>query len=484
MEKLEDNNDEIENKEEILELNEDNIIKNVLSKLTKDQQSDILINELSECYKSKKKLERIEDRLIKKIYEKFSIRERLDEKEPIDFIYIYQESASENYSSFFLNLEITRHNCPFLRNIIIITPTPNRIHEIYANDNQIFILHVDNIEKYKSMTPGFHYEYLIYFLKDFNYVSNLFFYANADCIITQPMKKVDALELKINMTRKILDKEKNEAEYIANQEFEKKFGIFNDLVAINQVNIIRKDIVKMMSRLFKIVKYPMDYLTLQYMIGYYFKIYDIELKNHNSSGFYQYTLQIPYERFNTQTKYFCLQYVNQKIIPYYVKWGLIHLGIMRNTPISAIYLTGRKLKYCLPKLERIIGGMVKLVFLDKIDKQLGKIGENIFLVDDSERIEVDTIMLKINCENIEKIIPDILYFGNIYIPHKKEYISDKYKEKNNMINVIYPKIIIKNRIFLINLLGYGDSNDEVFGVVKKGIIEFKNRNKIKNDLKS
>ena len=286
------------------------------------------------------------------------------------------------------------------------------------------------------------------------------------------------------MTRKILDKEKNEAEYIANQEFEKKFGIFNDLVAINQVNIIRKDIVKMMSRLFKIVKYPMDYLTLQYMIGYYFKIYDIELKNHNSSGFYQYTLQIPYERFNTQTKYFCLQYVNQKIIPYYVKWGLIHLGIMRNTPISAIYLTGRKLKYCLPKLERIIGGMVKLVFLDKIDKQLGKIGENIFLVDDSERIEVDTIMLKINCENIEKIIPDILYFGNIYIPHKKEYISDKYKEKNNMINVIYPKIIIKNRIFLINLLGYGDSNDEVFGVVKKGIIEFKNRNKIKNDLKS
>ena len=53
-----------------------------------------------------------------------------------------------------------------------------------------------------------------------------------------------------------------------------------------------------------------------------------------------------------------------------------------------------------------------------------------------------------------------------------------------MINVIYPKIIIKNRIFLINLLGYGDSNDEVFGVVKKGIIEFKNRNKIKNDLKS
>ena len=36
-------------------------------------------------------------------------------------------------------------------------------------------------------------------------------------------------------------------------------------------------------------------------------------------------------------QYFCLNYVNQKIIPYYVKWGLIHLGIIKNTPILTIY---------------------------------------------------------------------------------------------------------------------------------------------------
>jgi len=477
MEKLEENNDidEIDNIErEDIEENEEKIIRNALNKLNKDQTNDLLINELSECYKSKKKLERLEDRLIKRIYEKFSIREKIDEKDPIDFVYTYDETVAEN-SIFFLNLEITRNHLPFLRNIIIITPTPNRILEFYANDNQIFILHIDNIEKYKTMTTGLHPEYLLYFLKDLNYVSNIFLYATSACIIAQPMKKADILELKINMMRKTLHEERNPAEYNTNREFEKKFGVFNQLVAINQVNIIRKDVVIMMSRLFRIVKYPMDYLTLQYMIGYYFKIYNLELKDHNASGFYQYTLQFPYERFNVQSRYFCLQYMNQKIIPYYAKWGLIQLGILRNTPISVIYLVGQKLKYCLPALEQMIGGIVKLVLIDKVDKQRGKIGDNIFLVDCSEKIEVDTIMLKTSCESIEKLVPDILYFGNIYLPHKKEYDGDKYKDKSGLLQVVYPKIIIKNREYLIKLLGYGDTNDEIFGAVKRGCIEFINK---------
>jgi hypothetical protein len=477
MEKLEDNddNDEIIC-EEVIEENEECIIKNALGKLNKDQSNDLLINELSECYKSKKKLERLEDRLIKKIYEKFFISEKIDEKDPIDFVYTYNEVPGiTTHLTFFLNIEIIRNNLPFLRNIIIITPTPNRILEYYSNDKQIFILHVDNIDKYKTLTSGFHTEYLIYFLKDLKYVSNLFFYAKSDCFIAQPMKKSELLELKINMSRKTLNEEKNPGEYNANREFEKKFGVYNQLVAINQVNIIRKDIIIMMSRLFAIVQYPMDYLTLQYMIGYYFKIYDIELKEHNVSGFYQYTLQFPYERFNSHVQYFCLQYVSQKIIPYYVKWGLIQLGILRNTSISVIYLFGKKIKYYLPALERMIGGIVKLVIVDKTGKQMGKIGENIFLVDNSEKIEVDTIMLKISGEWIERLVPDILYFGNIYLPHKKEYDCDKYKDKSQLLQVVYPKIIIKNRGYLIKLLGYGDSSDEVFGAVKRGSIEFINK---------
>ena len=199
------------------------------------------------------------------------------------------------------------------------------------------------------------------------------------------------------------------------------------------------------------------------------------MKDHNASGFYQYTLQFPYERFNVQSRYFCLQYMNQKIIPYYAKWGLIQLGILRNTPISVIYLVGQKLKYCLPDLERMIGGIVKLVLIDKVDKQRGKIGDNIFLVDCSEKIEVDTIMLKTSCESIEKLVPDILYFGNIYLPHKKEYDGDKYKDKSGLLQIVYPKIIIKNRGYLIQLLGYGDTNDEIFGEVKRGCIEFINK---------
>ncbi len=80
-------------------------------------------------------------------------------------------------------------------------------------------------------------------------------------------------------------------------------------------------------------------------------------------------------------------------------------------------------------------------------------------------------MLKTTGENIDKIIPDILYFGNIYLPYKKEYNGNK----SSLLEVIYPKTIIKNRGFLIELLGYGNSNDEIFGVVKQGLIEFKNK---------
>ncbi len=481
MEKLEDINeiDEINN-QVVIEENEDEIIKKTLEKLNKDQVNDILINELSECYKSKKKLERLEDHLIKKIYEKFSISEKIDEKEPIDFVYTYIETPGNiNYFTFLINIEITRKYLPFLRNIIIITPTPNRILEFYSNDNKIFILHVDNLEKYKKMISEFNHEYLIYFLKDLNYLSNLFFYARADCIIAQPIKKTDLFKLKINMTRKTLHEERNPSEYNANKAFEKKFGVYNQLVAINQVNIIRKDVIIMMSRLFGIIQYPIDYLTLQYMIGYYFKIYGLELKEHNAGGFYQYTLNFPYERFNSNVRYFCFQYVNKKIIPYYVKWGLIHLEIIRDIPISIIYLIGQKIKYYLPFLDKLIGGIVKLVYLDKLDKNRGKIGENIFLIDSSEKnvdkIEVDTILLRISEINIEKFVPDILYFGNIYIPYNKKYDGDKYKDKSILFQVIYPRIIIKNREFLIQLLGYGDSKDEIFGSVKRGFIEFKKK---------
>jgi hypothetical protein len=483
MEKLEDIDDELIDisSEEIIEENEDKIIKNILNKLNNDQKNDLLINELSECYKSKKKLERLEDRLIKKIYEKFSIKNIIDDKEPIDFIYTYEETKSTDNKdlTFFLNLEITRNYLPFLRNIIIITPTPNRILEYYSNDKQIFVLHIENIEKYKCNKIGLHPEYLIYFLKDLKYLSNLFFYSNSDCIISKPMQKKDLFELKINMTRKTLHQERNSGEYNANKAFEKKFGVYNQLVAINQVNLIRKDVIIMMSRLFELVDYPIDYLSLQYIIGYYFKIYDIELNAHNSSGFYQYTLQFPYERFNSKVQYFCFHYVNKKIIPYYVKWALIHLGIIRDIPISTVYLVGQKIKYYLPILEKIIGKFVKIVFIDKINKEKGKIEENIFLIDSSDKyldnIEINTIMLKINGENINKIIPDILYFCNIYLPYKKEYDCDKYKDKSLLFQVIYPRIIIKNRGFLIQLLGYGDLNEELFGIVKRGFIEFVNK---------
>ena len=479
MEKLENENDDqidiFDN-----DKNDDQIIIEALDKLNSDNQNDLLLNELSECYKTKKKLERIEEKLIKKIYEKFAIKENIDIKEPIDLVYTYIDSNSNN---FFINLEITRNNLPFLRNIIIITPTPNIINELYANDNNIFILHIDNIEKYRKSTNLFRANNLLYFLKDLNYLSSIFIYGDSNCIIGKRMKKEDFFDNNlplIYMSKKTLQEEKinniniqYSEEYYANKEFEKKFGVFNQLVSINQFNIIRKDAIMMTSRLSGKYTTSIDYLVLQYLIGYYFKLYNIQIINNK-----QLNMQIPYECFNIINNYSYFNNINNKITPYYVKWGLINLGIINNTHINTIYIYGQKIKYIIPFLEKELIG-IKLVYLSKLEKNRGKIGDNIFISDIDEKIEVDTILIKINRTYLTQIIPDILFFCNIYIPHKKEYeYSLKYKEKNNIINIIYPKNVIKNRFFLIKLLGYGNTDNEVFGTIKEGYIHF--LSKIKN----
>lgn len=91
MEKLEDKDD---NDEIICEDNEECIIKNALGKLNKDQSNDLLINELSECYKSKKKLDRLEDRLIKKFTKSFPYPKKSMKKNQL-ILYIHTMKFQE-----------------------------------------------------------------------------------------------------------------------------------------------------------------------------------------------------------------------------------------------------------------------------------------------------------------------------------------------------------------------------------------------------
>ena len=58
----------------------------------------------------------------------------------IDIIDKYLKEERGNFGDFFINLEMTRKNLLFVRNIFIITPTPFVLNEVYHNDENIYHL--------------------------------------------------------------------------------------------------------------------------------------------------------------------------------------------------------------------------------------------------------------------------------------------------------------------------------------------------------
>lgn len=492
-------------------IKDEEIFENVFKKITnKDNDTDNNFTELIEELNLKKtKIEKVEDKIIEKIYEKFGISEVINRSEPIDLVYTfinnnefekkklrdlikklkvdyncfnivenYLNEEKDFYYDFFVNLEVTRKNLPFLRNIIIVTPTPFILSEIYNNDSQVIIINVNDLVNINNTNNFiFRPNNIIYFLKNLKMLSNVFLFGSSDCIITRNVLN-NYNKIKIFLEKKSLN-ETNISniryleEYNANKLFENKFNVFFNLSASNQISFVRKDSLKMMSRIFGEHNSFVDYLLLQYLTGLYFNIYEID-KNITHSGYYNYNKNNPYERFlkirDNKIKYFCFNNISKNIIPYYLHSVFINLKILKKNPIKEVYIIGKEYIYIIPEIERILlKHRVALKYMENIGKYKGKLEKDIFICNNIININTILIVGKNN------ILNDILYFCNLP--------TENNCKKSNNVEIYYPKKFIrtlemKTGVPYTKLLSYAEFDEETTGV-RNCKLQFR-----KNDLKN
>jgi len=497
---------------------ENHIILNALSKIDniqsyKNQEYDELMIEIDK--KKRSRLEKAEEKIISKIYEKFEVSKEIDLNSPIDLVYTYVNyndleylskkeneikkrnylktmklnmdameimdrhlrEVKEDYNDFFVNLEVTRKKFAFIRGIIIIKPTPIKLNEVYHNDDNIFIINSNEFRGNIFFRPN----NLIFFLGKLKFLSDVFLFGTQDCIFCGNINKKNLL--KNGVVKMCLEKrtliEKNIPnnglryleEYNSNKLFEEKFNIFPKLVCMNQINVIRKDALQMMCKLFDYAD-NVDYLLLQYLTGYFFNLYEIDLElKGKRSGFYAYNERKPLERFellkNGDVTNFCINYLNRKYLHYYVYATFINMGLLANKKVKNVYFSGFGLKsvYILPSVERVLReyGVKGKIW----NGQKGKIGEDLLVSVGKVEEDVDMILLEINESSIGKVIGEIMYFGNI---GKLEDECSRVKD------VIFPKKFIRKMelkmgVPYTEIFPYCEFDEETTGV-KSGKIKF------------
>lgn len=468
-------------------LNEDEeIINNVLEKINLikyDFVSDIINELVSNAIINDVKInkfQRTELKLINKIYDKFGIIKNLNIFEPIDMVITYvnyndrtyingrssfelkeldpvilsnfKEEKKENMNEFFLNIELTKKNIPFIRNIYIITPNPDYFDEI----EKYIIIPIDEIcgkDKYNKIY--FRPNNIVKYLTEIKNLSNIFLFGNNDMIAIRNIKK-EILFNENNIPIIYLQKKKiikdgstkSIEEFNTNKLFHSKFDTLLKLSNINQLSIVRKDVIGFTRRLVN-SDINCDFLLMQYFVGYYYYLYNIKTENNqNHTGFYSITQKVAIERFNSlkfkKYDYFCVNFLNDKFIPYYLHSCLVNMDIIDNKPVKNIYFLiergNSKYKYIIPKIEREIKeniGNIKVNFNLLSDENIpinsGKFGDSLYLIlgcPEKKWQHIKHIALLIN----EKSgIGDILYFMNI----ESKYLS----VENNKI--IYPKKIMQ-----------------------------------------
>lgn len=495
-------------------IEEEEIFENVLKKITnKQNNTDSNLIELIEELKLKKtKIEIVEDKIIEKIYKKFEISQNVNLSEPIDLVYTFINNNDfdknkssiflkkhkldcnsykiiENYLNeeknffydFFVNLEITRKNLPFLRNIFIITPTPFILSEIYNNDSQIIIVSVNDLVDVNNINRVlFRPNNIIYFLKNLRILSNVFLYGSDDCIISKNIfnNRTNDKLLKIYLEKKNLNEDNVNnirylEEYNANKLFESKFNIFFNYASLNQINLVRKDSIKMMSRIFGNHNCFVDYLLLQYLTGLYFNIYELD-KNIIHSGYYHYNKNNPYERFlkirDSQVNYFCFNNISRNIIPYYLHSVFVNIKAMKKKTVKEVYIIGRENLYIIPEIERaLLKNKITLKYIEKLGKYRGKLENDIFISSKKKNLNTILIVGKNNLVN------DVLYFCNLPI-------EEEFKKSKN-VEVYYPVKFIrtlemKTGVPYTKILPYAEFDEETTGV-RNCKLQFR-----KNDLKN
>lgn len=488
---LENSSSIIQTKEK--ELNEDEILNNVFEKINY-LQYDFITNIVNEIINNSifnikvlkdNKIERAEKKLLNKIYEKFNITKNLSIAE-IDLVYTYihynknysnskenfnlknldpkilssfKEEKKENFYDFLLNIEITKKNLPFIRNVYIITPTADYLEDV----EKFIVIPIEEIcgkDDYNKIY--FRPCNVVKYLNEVRGLSNIFLFGNQDCICIKNIKKDNFIKDGIPITylqKKQLQRDgniKNIEEYNTNKLFQNKFDIFFKLVNINQLTIVRKDCIDFTLKLFN-ENINIDFLLLQYLTGYFFYLYDIKTTNNdNFSGFYSNTQKNLYERMflikNKKTDFFCINYLNKSYVQFYLHACLINMDIIENKIVRNIFFVidkeNKNMKYRIPSIERTIkdvvsGSKIEFFLMDdeKIVEYNGKLGDALYLAFDfpyKKLQHLKHIVLEIN----EKTsISDILYYMNIeckissgdrIVAHYPEKVIKNLEEKYNI----------------------------------------------------
>ena len=325
------------------------------------------------------------------------------------FVKQFLEEDRLDVYNFFLNLETTRKNLPFLRNIIIISPTPLLLNEIYHNDTQIIII------PYHDLTDNllFRHNNVLQYIKKIDFISPYFLYASQEQFIVKPIKKenffvkkIPKISVHINSNQSINNLKQLEKQN-TNKLFKEKLGEENRLEMENQMMMVRGDVLELCGKLFKRVE-MVDYILLQGVIGLNLGLYencDIE-----SSGFYDYNVKSPWERFlkikEKKVDFFCINNFNEKFYPHILLSHLINLGYLKKTKRRLKVRICGSMLYSVPRLERDCRKHgIDLGFIRKNDR--GNIDKDVYLLGKDDR-KVECI--KIVAEKCDMIMNDVLFF--------------------------------------------------------------------------
>ena len=461
-------------------------LKNPKIKLENDSVYENCISEITDIYINKN----VSSKNIEDIYKKFNIKPLKTEK--IDLVYFYIDYNDIHYSKkikneietknilhkiemnktiqrmiraelkkektsnydFFINLEKTRNSLKGLGNIYIITPTPFILNGII--DSKIKIIPLHNLVSNEFYESYVYSSDILRFINKIDGLSELFFFGNSSQFICNPLKRVNVFNNDIpiiNLNSKNLEETKkktikNFKEYNAVQLFNEKFGILMNYTCIDKISLIRKDVVHMTNVIFE-NKIDVDYKLLQYLLGSTFKLYEIDTsENPRISGFLSDCPKNPYEKFNMikfgMFDYFTLNGIHESYIPYYL------YNTISKKEIQNVYIIGDTLRYSAFDFIKKLVDNVKNKTIKYVDSiEIDVFDESLYLiVGNYEKYSiVNSVVIEIDENILEKTIPDILYFMNVNITQFKKFqngkynISEKYLE--GYIKIHYPYQIIK-----------------------------------------
>lgn len=426
--------------------------------------------------------------------------------DPIDFIFTYIDFSDNNYrkllidyakkvdekilksKNLFLNrykdfdeiyfsIQSVKKYLRFIRKIYIVTPTPNRINDIFKNDEQIIIIKDDKLLDKNVITPCFKSTVIESYLYKIPNISNIFMYGCDDMFISKKINKSELFEnnlpiidlQKDNNLNRFKDREINissQSAYFtdiinANRYFQEKYNKYYSFTHNHQITLMRKDIciethnefndilIKNGKNHFRVPKkFNIHFILLHHLIGLK-KNKFINKQYFKKSGFYEYVMKNASERLgylkDKKVSLFCLNDMNVYFYKYFQYSILNNLKNRCNIKKILFIYDKNDFLYLIPSYDRYFRKFnCKLLNISDFDLYSSKnnLSSSLILYIDSnlskniEKKLTNFYYLFINSDYYKKFIEDIYFFLNEQYPFNKIDKDLKiYNENNFKINL-------------------------------------------------